>query len=642
MAFTLDNLGIKIYRPKTDKKDEYLINQCLNIINNQQANFQILLNQKIKLDLLQEKLKNNFMEKKNKFIKKLSPNNFNKNTSDLINNYFKGVNNIGNLLDIDKKEFFDYNLLIFKTNILKNYKFYEILEEVNIEKPDIELLNKIKLIDGNFLHEFFIQTKHCILNKINDTIFIGEYPQHLKDFYKLNLLIKNFKKFNNTFYQLNMSHKKIAKNYIDTFTDNIIVHLDKIINNNKKFTLKVLNNVMYDFINVIKQSDNKFKINNISNFTEKIKTILELKLSTILNRETLIDFLNIYKNQPLLQESIRTIFKSYQDNDVFKDIVKTLTRLENELIPIFMDSITFINETVIRIKYYLSEKIGNISEDELQKIEIFNNIYCCEYCENNSDQNYKIIKMMLDDIKQSKKISNIIKPNNLYHFTMGIWDFPMDNNYFSVEDGNKYQMIPFREEINVINVLNENCKKDNLLFSTKGKITMELSDENHKLTCDFLPIQAFVIQYLLNKNKITNKNLQKLCIEANVKNYLQVIKTLSDLVVKRKYTYYLIKKLPKYNYKNYAELYFSENAKIIENKINDEITMSLKEILESNIISIVKKQENNTIEKNNLVKLLNDHIKVINFTNNDINNCIDNLVKRDYLIKTENIITYQV
>lgn len=664
MAFNLHSLGIKINQIQRDNIEELILSFCLNTVDNNKANIssQLLLANKSKLtnDLIDKITKNLYkklIDKRKYLVKNLNVDNLDEKLSKFIFDYTKGLKTIDITFDLSNssEELFSYgnsefikkNLLILNDLIIYYPKIRQIIEDFIFKNLNenynysFEIFKFLKKL-GNYNITILSDIYEDIIKWNEQEIIIPPYENYFKEIYKFNTNMGKIYKINK-FIKKNLPKGDYSNIYIPLIDNLFDSNLNTILSFPKESNF-------YFLLNNIPKLD---KILNYLTIEKKgyFQNILDEKFNqSIQNVNKLMDFeniLNVYKDYIYLQPEIGDMLNSKFKNEFNDNILSLIKNLDNNLIPVLSVIVNnFMNydEVLIKLKYQLCSNLFNIKLSFIEKIQKFmDNLYT-------KNNNFIIIKSILADIKISSKFSELSNPNKIFMFSRGVWDFPMDYDYKSiglVSDHKKYLEFvehPFREEIvGLATITFQGDDKDIILFQTKGSIKMELNDGKKILNCEFLPIQAYIIKMLLEKNTISENDLKEFISKNGINSVDKVIDTLKDLIKKDKSEYYLKKNLPYEGTKNYAELYFIETQEIILDKIEEEIKLSLEEVLSSNICSILKKENNYTLEKTILFDRLKE-IKYIkhDFNFDDFNNILSKMFKKDYLVIIGEFISYQV
>ena len=660
MSFSLESLGIKIHCPEKENFDEQVIKYCLDKINNQKIEIstQLLLANKDKiteklLNTIHNNFSRNLVNKQKYLLKKLSSNNLEvlndflihyNNSLKSIDTTFKLSDNIQYPLLYGNSTFIQQNLEILVDLIIinpkirlyiKNYIFQNINNNSNNDYPIFKTLKKI----DNYNLVIFDDLSQDLLEWYNQEIIIPEdYPNYMKNIFEINNLISKCYKIKN-FINKNFPKKDYSNIYI-SILNNIF---------EDKFNNLIKKNINIGFLLICKFLDKLTKILDLLSDDRKdyyqniINKQIEHIFKNIKSIENLDEMLRLYRNFIFIQHEIGSIFNKYKDSEIFNNILNTILNLSDiniKTFSIIINTFCPIDSLLIRLKFELSELIWLLDNTQINKIVIFiNNLH---YKPDNS--NLKIINNILEDKKISENINNLITPHKIYHFSKGVWDFPMDNNNFT----NKiFNMIPFKDELNLLysnfTEIEKDDKKEFIVFSTKGKVLFELSDNINTLLCTFLPIQAMIIKYLIDYNTMSIEAAIKLCKNTGINIYKKVFDTILDIINIDDNNITLKEKLPYYGEKNFADLYFIETKQIMTEKINKEIKLSFHECAESNICSLLKEEKENTLTIDLLKSKLYDKIKNYHtFNLTDFEQVLKNMIKKDYISINNNYITYNI
>jgi hypothetical protein len=349
------------------------------------------------------------------------------------------------------------------------------------------------------------------------------------------------------------------------------------------------------------------------------------------------DYLEIYKKYSYASYGIQTLFNRNKDSNHFKNLVETIVSLEDDYIPVFSGILIGIESAkniLIRIKVQLAELVWKLNLKQCNKLNIF--LDKIDY--SHISVEYKIIKSMLRNKLESETISNLISPHKVYHFTPGVWDFSLDTDYLIYNS--KYSNC-FKEELNAI-MPSISPDKQMVVYMTKGKMLIDLSDGTNTLEGEFLPIQGFIVQEILNCGKVHKENMKSFIEYLGIKNYTKVLETLADIIELKDDNYVFKSSLPNVTFINFAERYFTEIYTLMEEKIKYECSLSMEEILSSNICSLTKKSKDYSLPKDELFTKLKETISVIKFENTDVEKVLESMIKRDYITETDGMLKYQV
>ena len=259
-----------------------------------------------------------------------------------------------------------------------------------------------------------------------------------------------------------------------------------------------------------------------------------------------------------------------------------------------------------------------------------------------------ILKNVVNDIILSVDKSNKIYPNSILHLDQDIIDLPL-NEYFRYY-GNDYiygHQI-FCSQFSTIDIKNfyfSQDEKDNgkqtVIFTTKGNVIYELDDGNDTLECNFLPIQAFVIDELTRRN-IEKEEFFSIIISFGIAetNIDKLLNSLDSLIIYKKEYYRLVNKLPFYNKFDYTKLYFKEFEDYLNKIVEKEYCITVDNYISTNILSILKKETNMTLDYHSIEsKILNCRFRK-DITPDIIKKNIQKMVSKDYITYDNNILIY--
>lgn len=650
MAFTLESLGFKL-NINNDNFRENVINYCKQKINNEKITIstQLLLSQKSGFTTDIEKhiyneFNSNLLKRRMLFLKDLNKETFEDKLYNFLTDYLEGLKSIDIIFSLSNQSeemksygnsnFIQSNiellsdLIIFHPKIKKLLSNY--IKENIIENKDLEILKIFKKLE-NYGIVIFDELSLDIIDwslKENDILEdLDIYNFHEKELLKLGHNIYKIKKIN-YFVKKNFPNKNYSNIFIKVFDIIFEKNFSNILKHNNT-GLGLLKRYLKD-------------LTKIMNFLDKDKcqyytTYLENKVRFIFrqikNLDNFIFLLETFEIYNFTRPEISSLFVRNINDDIFTNILNTIINLDVIHIEIlgkcFNDYLVKNREIIIlKLKYQVTENIWNLNDEEINKIYVFLNSlnYKCKQTE--------MIKCMLNDKIKSNRISRIMSPHNVYHFSRGLWDFPMDNDYLVL---NNYKDI-FNEEISALK-LNFDNNKEIVLFMTKGTMIIDLEDNIGKLECIFLPIQAFIIKKLIN-SELSQEKIEEYIKSLGIENYNKVLDTISDLITFDNNIYKLKDKLPFYGNKNYADLYFIETQKIIEKKIEEELVLSMYEFLSTNIISYIKNETSRIIRKHQLYSKLKEKA-FRDFSTKDFEDVLSELEKKEYIIVHDDIISYQ-
>lgn len=651
MAFTLENLGIKIKKSSDISFREKVIDFCISKVNGDYSSISpqlLLANKELVTDDLIEvvntQLSRNMISKRKYLIKRIKQDNIEKIIHDFITNYTQAIKSLDITFGLsDDKQ---------PLNSFGNSKFVifniELLTDIILFNPKIKKLLNMYITNNifsnkdscllSFLHKFekynvvvFDELSQVIIKWTENSqfqIIPDQYPDYLKKICELEELIKKVF-IMRKFIKKHFPKKDYSDVYIPIY-NKIYNKIDEIIvfkNVGSAFVSRFLEN-LHKQLSFLNDSKKKYYENQLTN---KINT----SFRNVDNLDDYIDYLQTYIDFPQTQEPIAKLFIRHKNDKIFRNIFDTVVELPEKLISVFSNlSLAVLKQQTImvRIKVPLAEYIWDMRGKDYSKILMF----CNRIDYSKASQEYKIINSIIKDKIHSEGVNMFISPHKVYHFTRGVWDFPMDNEYFSHSAKDKNV---FSEELNAIVPNFDSIHKKMIVFTTKGKMSMELSDGTNKIMGTFLPIQGFIIKKLIKAPSEENE-LQQMIILLGVSNYEKVLRTLSDIIEKKDKIYRLKEKLTCSGEINFADRYFMEVKKVIEEKIERELVLGKEEILSSNIASITKKQEDNKIKINDLYKKLEENVSVIEFNKTDVKRVIKYMVKREFITKTDDEICY--
>ncbi|ADO67330.1 hypothetical protein crov297 [Cafeteria roenbergensis virus] len=685
MSLSLESLGINIYNSPKNNFQEDIIKYCLDKINGENLNtspqlilaHQHKLNQEI-IKLINTNLERNLLNKRQYIFNKSTLSNFEDILNDFLLNYINQLKSIDVILGLSYKQLSqlpkntqeseqeqeleeqpthklkDQHILKFNGNFDFVQKNIEVLCELIIFNPVIKkfllkfilknintnsnkknpLMKTLQKID-NYNLEIFSEFIQYIIKWFNKTVVIPEeYPLYLKEVYELETLITRCNKIK-IYIQNNFPFNRHSHVYIPILNCVIV----------KKFgNLKIYNQNGFIIIN-------KF-LTKVLKLTELVppdtnnyyKIVIENKIEDIFSKITELTnipiIFKLYQTFHFIQPEIGSLFKRCVNSNIFKNILNTIINLSEENLITFVNIINNYLSTspiLIRLKFQLSNVLWELTDDEINKINIFikNTVY------HKKEDYLNIISSMLEDIIQTKQINMLILPHQAFHFSRGLWDFPMDKNYFSEKH---FNTLPFGEELNALFINQNDIRKELIVFSTKGSVILELQDQNGTLIGTFLPIQAMIIKVLLEEDNVSVKVINNICTKTGIEQTqkTKIFNTLADLIVinNTEQTISLKETLPYYNKKNFAELFFIETT-LVENKITYDIILSFNEYIKSNVCSILKQQPNMTMSIIELEQILKKSIKKYHtFDHNEFTKIINSMIKYDYIYKENDYLIY--
>lgn len=651
MALTLSNLGIETFK-SVEGYELDMGEYCVKKINGESINVspQLILAigynlDKNFLDDLQIKLSKNMMLKKELFLKRLKYDNFEELLIEYINNYTKNIRGLNVILNLSEKsytnleygdsEFVKYNIQLLSDIIVmdkkvKNYLGRKMRYMLENNVKDDELFKKFRHLnyyDTNIFEELLCNVIEYMTSKSKDDISESSMPRYmvlLDSMYKKIGRIFSVKRFLDN----NFPKKDYDDVYVGIYSDLMEKDMNELLSNTNKYVnLDVINNLyvkMYkllssEFMSLDKAS---YFLATLSIYPRKI--LKKIKLS---DGKTLNGILKFYNN---LNKSDRCEILAYmQQNiygEIFVNILDTIISLNDENIKIFtsiLNEMTDIGKIYIRLKHLLAKNIFKLEEDNIKKLEEFiNNIVAFKEFE----ISINTIKTMINDKKSSDSHSMLIHPYKIFHFTKGIWDYPLNNEYFILED---YKHKVFSDELNAIQKYYGENKRQ-IIFSTKGKINMKLKDEVGICNCEFIPAQAFIVKYIIDNDAIIKNELIKLVKTLNVQNSEQLINSIKSLLFEKDGIYTFVDKLPYYGNINFAEKYFSKTIDTTEDLIEKEYAFTTFELYSSNIIHILKSEGNKSEAE--LFNSISTNVFKFNKINiSDFNDIIKKLLEKDYI-----------
>lgn len=656
MSFNLESLGIRLHKPIKNNFREEVIRYCLDKINNQKTDIspQLLLANKDKItpDLL-ETIQNNFarnlLVKRKYLLKKINVDNLDENLNLFLENYTKQLksiditfrlsnqesplNSFGNSQFIQKNLEALVDLIISETKmrgLLKKFIVSNIWYGSSKSYEIFKILRKIE--DYNLvIFEDFTQD---MLEWFSEEIKVPrEYPKYMKDVYQMNYLIIKCNKIKN-YINKNFPNKDYSSVYLPILNQIFEKNFSNLVKN-QKVGFYLITKFLDKLVPLIKLID----IGKRDYYQTIINNKIEQVFRKMENIDDLPEFLRLYRDYDFTRPEIGITISKFTKTKMFKDILNTILELSDLDVDTFSRIISNFIKTqpiLLSLKYQLSEKVWDLNTSELMKVISFTK----NMLVHRNDNSLEIITSIVTDRTKSERISQIIYPHKAYHFSRGVWDFPMDNNYFS---NKMFDNLPFREELNALYLNHDDPRKELIVFSTKGKISIELEDDQDKLLGVFLPIQAMIINTLIKNPKTIISVLIKMCNKAGVKNYKKVFESIEDLIEIDDKVIKLKDKLPYYGEKNYSELFFTETKKIMEEKIEQELVLSFEECARSNICYLLKQEESKSLNINIITEKLQGLIgKYHSFNQNDISKVIENMIKFDYITKNDNIIKYCV
>lgn len=641
MALTLLNLGIEVNTSKNDTFRENMIQYCLEMVNGIPGSISSqsllsnsnMINEDLKIEIL-TKLSRDMIGSRNNLLNRLKTGVYSIEMYNFISKYMNGLKKIYLTLKLDNNnKFITDSIELLIDMIILNVQFRKYLKEYIYEIINKKSNNKLLKYFSKFekyniviFEEIAAIIVEWSLQKINVP---DEYPLYMKEIYRLNIYIKrvkNVNKFIDIYFPVK-NHSDILVPLFDKIYDKLDILIEY------KFTSEgLLSRFLSDLCNQIYYlSNDKYYY-----FESMLIKRLNLIFDNIERINSISNYCNLYKNYNYTQNGIERLFNRCKD-EYLKNILFTILSLKEKDIETFIKilvSIESVKNIFIRLKILLGEYIWKLTSDECIKIKNF--CYMLNSVNNISEN--KIINIMIENKINSNDMNLLIQPHEIFHFTPGVWDFPLKNDFIIIND-----CVPcFKEELNALFLPTISYNKEMIVFMTKGKMLFELNDSKKKLDCEFLPIQGFVVQELLNKKNITYEEMISFIQILGIKNYQKVLQTLQDIIQLKNNIYTFKSELPDKKFINFAERYFTEIYEIIEKEIKIQCNLSLLEILSSNICSITKKSDDCTIEIDKLFDILNKNVKVIKFTKLDFEKVLCDLEKKDYIIKNDEMITYQI
>lgn len=657
MALTLSSLGIEPLKIDNINADEQIEDYCVNKMNNTEnvsSQLIISLNPEITdklIDNLKNKLSKNLVMNKKTFIRKLTSDNFQDELIKYIDKYTKNIKDINTILDLEdldkpkllfgNSEFVEYNIqllaeLIILDNKVKNYLEGLVLKILNKDVLEGEIFNHLKKLTV-YKTPIFDDLLDVIIKYVNitETNNYEGYPEYMKNLDELN--IKIMKIFNvNKFLKKYFS----GNNYDDIYTEiynDIFINIIPKINSHNYVSFSIIN-ILYKKIstvlNIISKDKSDYYRTNISHMFKKI--LRKIKLDNIS------DLLNLYNTLDKTEKiDIISYVSKNLDNEYFSNILNIIFTInDNEIYTLaeIFNQLQDLGKVLINFKHKLVNNVWNLNANEINKLIIFIKNLSITFSPNKTIIDNIIT--IIEDKNTSDHINMLINPYKVFHFTKGIWDYPLNNEYFRISN---YNLRVFKEELNAINMFTEN-NKSQIVFGTKGKIIIELDDGNKKCLCEFIPVQAIIINYLLSDENINEETLDNILKTLNINYKEYIINSLSDLIkiniVDGKNVYELVEELPYSGKMNFANKYFIttvDTDKIVEK----ELAHTTYELCASNIIHYIKQNENK--ELNDIFEYTKNEIsrfKVINME--EFKKYIEILETKDYIECNDNKYKYLV
>jgi hypothetical protein len=580
----------------------------LNDILLSDNNLILLINNKIKLNYIENNNISNDLNKLYNIIYKLSNyykiilNNFNNILSIIISNNInyaelpinKNLQIINNIHELFNYINYYYKFLYSIFNISDNIVHDNILIVLDLtlckllellkNAFEINNFNEMKFIFTNYLSEI---NKYINFNENNENYYILLYNEII--------IFVNKLKINNN----NFSNDKYSGNCVDIllFLNKInkILYLSKYKNmlkniiNNNILTINMNLNIEYiDYI-IINYINIDFK--NCYDITLCINNIIE----NICSNFNLIDIINKYYDLLLKRLMYNFINKNhniyYYDNE--QHIIKLLLLLKNNLIKKYL---------------YKIDKVLNDFNDSINDNTLFIN--------NNLNYKDKLYILTISynswDINQNEGLIDydILKNNNNSNLTNILLDY---NNFYK----------------------NKNNNKNIYWFPHFGFIDITFNNKNIKL----LPIQ-FMILELFDNNKENNYN--DIINNPIFTNYSDKFKNdiLSSLIISKlllnNNKILNITKTDDFE-TDLINLFFttSDYAIIWEERREKQFMSEKKDIIKTNINQLVKQSNLNKIELYNKLK---DKIKLFDINIEQYEECLNYMLEFNYLCINNNII----
>jgi hypothetical protein len=679
------NLGIKIIIPSFI--DEYKFNRYKNTYLH---NFQLI-------DDIKLLINNYLIEKRNNIRQLIKINNFNiSGLIVLLNDFINKLNYIDNLFfnkikdyGIDKLVslilsdtilityynnnidliFNNYsddleqlfinvkNISICNDNIIINfYNIFNIIISNNISYSELPLSNNLLLINNikeiiNYIdkyYNYFVNIKcinsYKILSFNNHTNNVIIHILNLTINKLLDLLINLFK--NNNFYEIkfifdqyNLSINKymifneiLKDKFIILYTE-IITFLNKLkINpplsqhdNNDKFSGNCL-----DILLLIINIDNIILIHNYKNLLTKVIT------HSLLSRdiEQNIEYLNY----------IIIKLKNSNDSDI------------NKIINIIIKQLCDYNNCELVInKYYeylikrlMCNFINNSNKEEYYNKEQFIINMFLIYNYNIKKYIYKINKV-LNDFNSSIENNNNFLINNSYlnnklnilTTSYNCWDINQNEgsiDHILLEKINNNKLKLTNLLYNYSNYYNSKYeyKKKLHWFPHFGSIDITFNNKNIKM----LPIQFMILELFDNNVKNNYNDIINNPIFSNYSNKFKddIISSLiiSKLLINNNNILYITSSN---DFEiDLINIFFNtlEYSIIWEEKRQEQFVSEREDIIKANINELIKHNKLNLTELYNKLK---NNIKLFNINNEEYNECINYMIKYNYIINNNNIIS---
>lgn len=519
----------------------------------------------------------------------------------------------------------DSIISIFIENILISLDFNkkEIISKYFKLMKDIDKENKFFI---DFINSI---GKNFIINNINIPI-----PDNLKN---IQLLIDNINQYKLVSEYYNFINDNNINNII--IINGIIPAFSKILDlGNIDDIIFICENFGDELFKIIKISENKF---NMLKFTTTISNIIMNNNDNILLCIKLLSLYSLYCD-------IKNIPNNLYKNKLFNDIIIIIEYFNNlvinkkytmafnisKLFYLCPDRDILIN----KYKEYLIKRMiilwKNTNYKELIDFEllIYNNIITKIYNIKESNHIYRIIHNYLDSINMNLKYSsNILNTLIIDH---DIWDINMTNGIVNMNQLVNYNSEFSNTLVKYTEFFEKNNKKETLFWSLHyGEII--ITYENHKIK--MLPIHFMILELFDKKDSIMYNDIinMQFFTTYNEKFRHDILNSLfiSNLLNSNNVNQHNIITLN--NNKQYKDdiikIFFniSDYDIVINKRKEHDLIISRKDIINTNINSILKK--NKELTKEELYSILIENIKLFVVTNDLFEESLQHLIKMDYI-----------
>ena len=541
--------------------------------------------------------------------------------------------------------------IIFKDKI--------IIDIINLNCNDYKSVNKlfrtIKYLNSySDIYDYSIDIlDKTLIAKTEEAIVDNGYTsEKLKN--NMVCIIQNIKMYLNDYTKYKNEFKYIKGIKIDTFLNS---YVKKIINYIKEFvTLADINSTM-TFINtfgkqlcLLKNHDIfAYLTYNLMNVTVKNNNIIyNSKINESITIDQILNLLNVYKkifnDDAILKVILCKISpKLFSTDKIIQDIVEKIhyqiCTLNNDMIDTFIECSNYIQNKdlffkmmevkfIQRIIYSTNNYIDHLSFEEkvISKLLKFHS----------KSEMFKYLNLH-EDYKMYMEDSNKI----VYFMTENMWDINITNGYGNINqiNGNFTKTIKEMSELRILEQSNEQI--DIFVHYDIGYVDINIINNTGRVNVKMSPIQLLCFELFANDKQYKKEDLlnsfKKNCITYKDEYLEKVIRSLvdSNLLVCNNNIYSENKEFNIQGFNFITTLNYICNTKQdIMSKIEEQLSYSRNEIIDSNINSLLKYHK--TLSKDMLYKHCKDTIKLFTIDTSMFNKCISSMIDRDYIKMNDN------